>query len=216
MIYYLSKKPVLSEFHNSLKTLINEKEIRPFVYCKGHNFYYIGKNIIITTKHKNIDYENVVNFPINTEEPEIKSVKDNEIRILENLVMKNSKTSVIINKIKLNNFIKENYNSMAKRRKIICNLSSSSKDCKINFKFFPKKKSSSVFESQYEVDKFPIVRKTQIENNDIEVKCILVYEALEIFEDINVRLEIDDNNEFIRFSAFRNGIYTKVIILTEN
>lgn len=216
MIYYLSKKPVLSEFHSSLKTLINEKELEPFVYCKNRNFYYIGKNMIITTKRNNAFFENVARFPINTDEESKISVKDEELQKLENFVIRNSLTSVIVNKIKLKKFINENYNSMAKRRKIICNISSNSRDFELDFRFFPKKKSSSVFESKYTINKFPTVRKTEIGDNDIRVRCLLIYEALEIFEDINVRLEIDNNNEFIRFSAFRNGIDTKVIILTEH
>lgn len=214
--YYFNKKQTLSELSNSLKVLLSKNKIEPFVYCNGRNFYYIGEKIIITTKYYNVNYSNIVSFPIGSEDFESKYEENKNIARIQRYTEEYCKTSFILHKSKLIHSIKSNYNSTAKQMKILCTIKSEEESKTVHFDFKTRKKSSSVFPYELTISKFPIVRRRlEIHDNLLTVDCFLLYQALEIFQD-NIRLEISDNNEFIRFHSFQNGVNTKVIILTEN
>lgn len=201
----------LAEFKSITKYINIHQDI--FLY--GKSAYMFGRNINSKIDFLERRFEKIARIPFGEN---FESSNDIEHEMLSDRITEaNEKcraycdTLFYINKYELLDFINSNYNSIAKLNKIILTIEL---DDGVKFKFAPKKKSVSVFPSEYKIDtSVQVCPNFRIEFGQLSISALLLQKVLENeLLGKNVRIEINTRKGFLRASCITENINAKFVI----
>lgn len=206
---------VLSELKGSLRTLYSEGFINPMFYYKSKSIYVYGDKVILGIRLFDYNFKEVVSFPIKEDFilSQNTNLDKNQITKINTLLNCYCEVFCYFNKDNMLEFLNKHYNSTAKLRKILVTVEVC--DNRIRIICSPKKKSTSVFEQSFVLDRFIKSLRFNLEDCSVKIEGLLFYEVLNSATlDNNIRIELNKEGKFVRFSCSNKGINTKIAILT--
>ena len=199
---------------SNFKSILKFDRVNPQIFLHNKSAYILGEKMKGRVEFFNREFEDLVSIPFNKNFEHSKNINNNILIENINTVNKLSRTYCetlfYIDKTKLIDFIKSNYDSAAKLNKIKLTIETAP----IRFNFKPIKKSVSVFESEYIISDFiKVCPNFRLSNSKIVLDALLFYEIInnELFTQIT-KIEINNKKNFIRIACINNGIKVKFII----
>lgn len=197
------------------KSILKYDRVNPRIFLHNKSAYILGEKIKGKIEFLNRDFETLVGIPFNKSfehsENITNKILSENIDTVNKLARTYCETLFYIDRIKLIDFIKDNYSSMAKLNKIKLTIETVPH---VRFNFKPIKKSTSVFESEYIISEpIKVCPNFRIKNEKIIIDALLFYEVIsnELFTR-TMKIEINKEKKFIRLACIDNNIKVKFII----